>query len=223
MAPVPIASDVSNDATDHDLELLTGGDAGGMLDAALAAAGGTLQRWRAHDVTHHPGRGTTVSYEAKVRWADGRSSTETMAACTGKLPDGALHLDDGAVRGRGLEVPARPRPARVGGGQRSTRRGPSARRPRIRSRSGPGENARLPTGSAGRDRGHRPRRTLVHQGRAARSCRGLASPPPPPRRRRRSGTAEPRLDRRRPARPPGAPRTDAARSDAEPVERATVR
>ena len=98
MAPVPIASDVSNDATDHDLELLTGGDAGGMLDAALAAAGGTLQRWRARDVTHHPGRGTTVSYEAKVRWADGGSSTETMAACTGKLPDGALHLDDGAVR-----------------------------------------------------------------------------------------------------------------------------
>ncbi len=98
MAPVPIASDVSNDATDHDLELLTGGDAGGMLAAALAAAGGTLQRWRARDVTHHPGRGTTVSYEAKVRWADGRSSTETMAACTGKLPDGALHLDDGAVR-----------------------------------------------------------------------------------------------------------------------------
>jgi len=85
-------------STDGDLALLTGVDAGGMLEAALSAAGGTLQRWRARDVTHQPGRGSTASYDAKVRWADGRSSTETLAACTGDLPADAVHLDDGAVR-----------------------------------------------------------------------------------------------------------------------------
>ena len=98
MAPAATASTASTFSTDRDLDLLTGVDAGGMLGAAVAAAEGTLQRWRARDVTHHPGRGSTVSYDVKVRWANGRSTTETMAACTGALPEGALHLDDGTVR-----------------------------------------------------------------------------------------------------------------------------
>ena len=62
MAPVSIASDVSNDATDHDLELLTGGDVSGMLKRHACC------RWRhtaalASPRCHaSPGRGTTVSY-----------------------------------------------------------------------------------------------------------------------------------------------------------------
>ena len=43
---------------------------------------------------------STVSYEAKVRWADGRSTTETMAAAPVTLPDGVLHLEDGASGSR---------------------------------------------------------------------------------------------------------------------------
>jgi aminoglycoside phosphotransferase len=81
-----------------DLTLLTGVDAAGVLDAAVATDGGRVVSWRARDVTHQPGRAVTASYEAKVRWADGRATTELLAAATGDLPDGVLHLDDGTDR-----------------------------------------------------------------------------------------------------------------------------
>jgi aminoglycoside phosphotransferase len=93
--------------TDH-LALLSGHDAGGVLAAAAAAGGGTILTWRARDITHQPSRGVTVSYDAKVRWADGRSARETFAACTGDLPAGALHLDDGTDRVAVWRYPADP-------------------------------------------------------------------------------------------------------------------
>jgi hypothetical protein len=49
-------------------------------------------------VVFQPGRGTTVSYRAQVRWPDGGVRDETLAACTGHLPDGALILEDDADR-----------------------------------------------------------------------------------------------------------------------------
>jgi hypothetical protein len=79
----------------HDLALLTGQRAGSMLAAALEVAGGRLVSQRARQVVHQPGGATTVSYQATVRWSDGRESHETMAACTGEPPPGALLLDDG--------------------------------------------------------------------------------------------------------------------------------
>jgi hypothetical protein len=81
------------------LILLTGIDAGGILDAAVATDGGSVLSWRARDVTHQPDRGVTASYEAKVRWVDGRVTKETLAVASGNdLPDGVLHLEDGTNR-----------------------------------------------------------------------------------------------------------------------------
>ncbi len=36
-----------------------------------------------------------AAYRATVAWPDGSVTDETFAACTGSLPDGTLHLDDG--------------------------------------------------------------------------------------------------------------------------------
>jgi aminoglycoside phosphotransferase len=82
----------------EDLELLTGPDAGSLLEAAAAVAGGTVVSWRAKQVTHQVRSGTTVAYRARIRWPDGRVADETLAACTGDLPEGALVLADGADR-----------------------------------------------------------------------------------------------------------------------------
>jgi hypothetical protein len=80
------------------LALLTGADAAGVLAAALQVAGGELVSCRARQVVHQPGRGTTVSYRARVRWPDGEVDDETLAACSGDAPGGALVLGDGADR-----------------------------------------------------------------------------------------------------------------------------
>lgn len=96
------ASDPAGEA--HDLALLTGERAGGILAAALDAAGGQLISHRARQVVHQPGEDTTVSYQAVVRWGDGREgregreSHETLGACTGEPPPGALVLEDGVDR-----------------------------------------------------------------------------------------------------------------------------
>jgi len=81
-----------------DLALLTGPDAGDVLRAALAGAGGELLSWRAGQVDHQPGRSSTVSYRAQVRWDDGRTTDERLAACTGSAPAGTLLLESGADR-----------------------------------------------------------------------------------------------------------------------------
>ena len=81
------------------LELLTGPDAADLLAAAVATAGGELLDWRARQVDHRPGASTTVSYRARVRWADGER-TETLGASTGlrdveACPPGVIALSDG--------------------------------------------------------------------------------------------------------------------------------
>lgn len=81
----------------HDLALLTGPDAGGLLAASAGAAGGTVVRWRPR-LVQHTTSGAVAAYAVKVRWSDGRIHDETFAACTGQLPDQAMVLDDGDDR-----------------------------------------------------------------------------------------------------------------------------
>jgi hypothetical protein len=101
VAPAPLdlnvnAADPKADA--RELALLTGPDAAHVLAAAVQVAGGELVSCRPRQVVHQPGRGTTVSYRSRVRWPDGEVEDETLAACTGDAPAGALVLGDGADR-----------------------------------------------------------------------------------------------------------------------------
>lgn len=101
---------------DDDLALLTGPRAANLIAAALATAGGSLVSWRVRQVTHRPGRSTTVAYAARVRWPDGETD-ETLGASTGALPHdapdlpdlpGRLTLTDGERRVRVWRLPLDP-------------------------------------------------------------------------------------------------------------------
>ena len=81
-----------------ELPLLTGPDAADVLAAAVRVAGGELVSCRPRQVVHQPGRGTTVAYRSRVRWPEGAVKDETLVACTGDPPAGALVLGDGADR-----------------------------------------------------------------------------------------------------------------------------
>lgn len=83
--------------SDDGLALLTGEDAGDLLAAALAPAGGEPQHWAVQQVDHQPGLSTVVSYTARVRWPDGVVTREILAAMSGPLPDGAVRLSDGTT------------------------------------------------------------------------------------------------------------------------------
>jgi hypothetical protein len=80
------------------LDLLTGDSAAGLLDAAVATAGGELVDWRVRQVDHRPGSTTTVAYRATVRW-DGVERSETLGASVGRSRDGrkpgVVTLSDG--------------------------------------------------------------------------------------------------------------------------------
>lgn len=78
--------------------LLTGPDAGDILRAALAPAGGQLLSWRATQVDYQPARASSASYRARVRWPDRRVSEEQFAAYTGAAPAGTLVVGDGEDR-----------------------------------------------------------------------------------------------------------------------------
>lgn len=69
-----------------------------LLQAALAA-GGRLLSWSARAVDHRPAHSTTVSYSARVAWADGERA-ETLGASTGlgtveECPPGVIAVSDG--------------------------------------------------------------------------------------------------------------------------------
>ncbi|UVS79330.1 hypothetical protein Actkin_03077 [Actinokineospora sp. UTMC 2448] len=91
----PLTPPDDPDPMNDGLRLLTGPDAADPLAAALAAAGGELLRWTPRQVDHQPGTGTTVAYRARVRWADGAETTETLGACHGDLPAATARLRDG--------------------------------------------------------------------------------------------------------------------------------
>ena len=76
------------------LALLASDGAAEILATALRFVGGELISWRARQVVHQPGRGATVVYGVQVRWPNGQLAQETMVACSGEVPDGALVLDD---------------------------------------------------------------------------------------------------------------------------------
>jgi hypothetical protein len=83
------------------LDLLTGEAAAGLLDAAVATAGGELVDWRVRQVDHRPGSTTTVAYRATVRW-DGVERSETLGASVGRSRDGrkpgVVTLSDGDAK-----------------------------------------------------------------------------------------------------------------------------
>lgn len=79
------------------LDLLTGSEAGELMAAVLATAGGELVQWHPHQVDHQPGCRTTVSYSARVRWRDGSQTDETLGACDGELPAATARLSDGTT------------------------------------------------------------------------------------------------------------------------------
>lgn len=69
-----------------DLDVLTGPGAGSLLSAAVATAGGEVTTWSVRQVDHRPGRSTTVSYRAGVRWPHGVRA-ETLGASLGRPED----------------------------------------------------------------------------------------------------------------------------------------
>lgn len=76
----------------EELELLSGPDAGGLLTAVLAPAGGRPLGWT---VTQVDLDRMTVAYSVRVEWTDGTVSDETLGAAAGEVPDGATRLTDG--------------------------------------------------------------------------------------------------------------------------------
>lgn len=84
-------------------DLLTGPDAGDILQAALAGAGAQVLSWRAEQVDYQPRRGSTAGYRVRVRWPDRRVSEQRFGAYTGQLladlardlPAGVLRIGDG--------------------------------------------------------------------------------------------------------------------------------
>ncbi|GAB6900115.1 aminoglycoside phosphotransferase family protein [Kineosporia succinea] len=84
------------------LDMLTGPDAGELLEAALSTAGGHLEHWRVTQVDHR-GEVTTVAYQATVQWPSGR--TDDVLGASSLAPDddppsvpGTLTLSDGQNR-----------------------------------------------------------------------------------------------------------------------------
>lgn len=66
-------------AADTALSLLSGPDAGDLLDEAADAARGRILRWSLRDLDHRPGGRTTATYDAEVAWPDG-ARHEVLAA-----------------------------------------------------------------------------------------------------------------------------------------------
>jgi hypothetical protein len=82
------------------LRLMLGPDAAGLLQAVADAVGGTLISWRPRQVNHQPARSTVVQYRTGIRWADGKTTSETFVAATGdRVPaEGAAVFEDGTSR-----------------------------------------------------------------------------------------------------------------------------
>ena len=112
---------------DH-LALLSGDEAGELLEAAVGGAAGEVLSWSRSSVHHRPGSMTTASYLARVRWGD-QVAEETLVACAGgdvvePSAPGVVVLGDGVDRVSLWRFPADPAlpglqvaadPPRIGG------------------------------------------------------------------------------------------------------------
>ncbi|QSB13398.1 phosphotransferase [Natronosporangium hydrolyticum] len=80
-------------------ELLTGPDAGDILQTALVGVGGHLLSWRAHQVEHRR-NGSTAAYRVQVRWPTGEETEERFGAWAGAgpPPPDTLVIGDGTDR-----------------------------------------------------------------------------------------------------------------------------
>lgn len=92
ISPVP--------AWPHELKLLLGGDASGLLRAVAETAGGEIASWRPRQVDHQPGRFTVVQYRVNMSRLEGEPTSETFVAATGeRIPaSGAAVFDDGETQ-----------------------------------------------------------------------------------------------------------------------------
>lgn len=79
-----------------------------LLDAALAPAGGRVQRVDPRQTTWRPGRSLTVRYDARVAWPDGAVTDEMLVATTGALHPASLVLEAGDVQVGVWRVPHDP-------------------------------------------------------------------------------------------------------------------
>lgn len=80
------------------ISLLLGAESTNFLGAAVTAAGGALISSRPRQISQQPHRGVIASYDARIRWGDRSVTAETLAACTGDIPEGTLVVDDDADR-----------------------------------------------------------------------------------------------------------------------------
>lgn len=88
---------------------LLGPGAEEVVAAALAAVGATVESTTPTGTAYHVGRSLTVEHRVRVRWADGRRSTEAMVLSAGRrAPAGALVLGDGDHEVVVWRVPADP-------------------------------------------------------------------------------------------------------------------
>ncbi len=81
-----------------DLRLLLGPDAAEMLTEFFVRSDGVVTAHRVKQVSHRPGRSTTVTYRADVTWSTGGVTDETVIAMTGEAPPaGATELSNGVT------------------------------------------------------------------------------------------------------------------------------
>ena len=92
------------------LAVLLGAGAGGVVGAAVRAAGGELATLRRREVLYRPGRRAVVRYDATVRWAGGPTVPETLLAVADVdgPPAGTLVVSAGDLAVGLLRYPADP-------------------------------------------------------------------------------------------------------------------
>lgn len=153
-------------ASDTGLALLTGPEAGELMTAVLDAAGAELLSWRTRQVDHQPGRRTTVSYTARVRWTDGSVTRVTLGAASGELPEAVARLSDGTTEIGMWRFPHDPELPELAGACDPGRMGRLAAAVGLTDGTGSGPVKSAPVRL--RLRGYRPRRRAVVQVTAAR-------------------------------------------------------
>jgi hypothetical protein len=79
-----------------------------LFDAALAPAGGRVQRVEPRQTSWRPGRSLTVRYDARVAWPHGAVTGEMLVAATGTLHPEALVLEADGVQVGVWRVPHDP-------------------------------------------------------------------------------------------------------------------
>ncbi len=96
VAPCPISPIATDDRWPASLGLLLGDDSTALIAAFFEPSGGTVLGGRPRQVAHRPERSSTVRYDVRVGWPDGRTTDEIVVASIGRpIGDGAAVLRRG--------------------------------------------------------------------------------------------------------------------------------